>query len=346
MKRTMKTTIIFLLSALMLLLAACGAPAEGGDSPSASQNKGAQSEGKIYTVGILQYATHPSLDNCYEGFVQGLAEAGLVEGENLKIDFQNAQGETASGDLIAKNMVTSKVDLLCGIATPAAMSCYSAAKDSGIPVIFSAVSDPVSAGIVKSLEAPGVNCTGTADGLNLDGQMKMIRAFLPQAKRIGIIYTASEPNSVTHLKKFEELAPSYGFEIVSVGVSSASEVGTAAANLVASKVDCINNFTDNNVVDNLSTVLHETDAAGIPVFGSEIEQVKNGCMASESLDYVALGKETGRMAAKVLLEGEDAAAMPVSVITDSFPVYSLAVAKELGFEIPVDYSAAEDVSGE
>ncbi len=121
-------------------------------APSKSAEASASPEKTSYKIGAIQYATHPSLDNCYKGFVLGLEEEGLKEGENLTIEFQNAQGESANADLQAKNMITSGYDLLCGVATPAAMSCYSAAKESGTPVIFCAVSDPVSAGIVSSLE--------------------------------------------------------------------------------------------------------------------------------------------------------------------------------------------------
>ena len=339
-------TIVSMLLCAALLFASCAKPAPGASDPAApskSAEASASPEKTSYKIGAIQYATHPSLDNCYKGFVLGLEEEGLKEGENLTIEFQNAQGESANADLQAKNMITSGYDLLCGVATPAAMSCYSAAKESGTPVIFCAVSDPVSAGIVSSLEKPGSVATGTADSLNLDGQMKMIRAFLPEAKKICIIYTTSEPNSVSHLAKFQELAPNYGFEIVSVGVTNASEVATAAATLIAGGVDCINNFTDNNVVDNLSVVLHAANDAKIPVFGSEEEQVKNGCLASESIDYVELGKATGRMAAKVLKGEATPQELAVSVISASTPVYNKTVLDALGLTLPADYSAAANL---
>ncbi len=330
----MFSTIASLLLCAALLFASCAQQ----EAPAPSQ------EAQGYRIGVIQYAAHPSLDNCYNGFLQGLEEQGIIEGENLTIEFQNAQGEAANADMQAKNMVTSGCDMLVGIATPAAMSCYSAARETQTPVIFSAVSDPVAAGIVQSMEAPGSVATGTADSLNLEGQMQMIRAFLPDAKSIGIIYTTSEPNSIAHLEKFEELAPSYGFEIRAIGVTSASEVGTAAASLAAEGVDCINNFTDNNVVNNLSLVLHEAEEAGIPVFGSEEEQVKNGCLASESLDYVELGKETGRMAAKVLKGEAKPEEMEVLVIEASAPVYNQAVLEALGLELPEEYAHAAEVS--
>ncbi len=339
-------TIATMLLCAAMLFASCAKPAADAASPALPSQGGQPSKEaeESYRIGVVQYATHPSLDNCYDGFVQGLAEEGIQEGKNLAIEFQNAQGESTNADMQAKNMVTSGYDMLCGIATPAAMSCYSAAKESGTPVIFSAVSDPVAAGIVKSLEQPGSVATGTADSLNLDGQMKMIRAFLPEAKKIGIIYTTSEPNSVTHLAKFQELAPNYGFEIKAVGVTNASEVGTAAAALIADGVDCINNFTDNNVVDNLSVVLHAANEAKIPVFGSEEEQVKNGCLASESLNYVELGKQTGRMAAKVLKGEAKPEELKVSVIAASTPVYNQSVMEALGLTLPADYASAAEVS--
>jgi putative ABC transport system substrate-binding protein len=310
---------------------------------SCDTSESSKEESRTLKIGVIQYAPHPSLDNCYEGFVQGLEEAGFKVGDNIEIDYQNAQGEMSNSDMIAKNMIASKYDLILGIATPSAMSAYSAAKDTDIPVIFSAVSDPVSAGIVKSLERPEYNITGTSDVLPLEDQMKMIRAFLPDAQKIGIVYTTSEPNSVSHLTQFKDLAPKYGFEIVEVGVTNASEVATAAVTVVSKGVDCINNFTDNNVVNNLTSLLHAAENAGIPVFGSEIEQVKNGCLASESIDYISLGIKTGEMAAAVL-KGEKASEMAVQLISDSTPVYNSQVLEELGLTLPEDYAEAEDVS--
>jgi len=333
---------IAMAAVVALSLGACG-----GSSPSAAESDPSSADTAkqaSYKIGVIQYATHASLDNCYTGFVEGLAEYGLVDGENLTIDFQNAQGDMANSDLLAKNMVTAKNDLIMGIATPAAMSAYSAAKEDNIPVVFSAVSDPVAAGIVKSMEAPNTNCTGTSDVLNFDAQLTMIRAFLPDAKTIGVIYTTSEANSVSQLSQFKSLAPNYGFEVIEIGVTNASEVAAAAASIVAKGADCINNFTDNNVVDSLSTVLHEADSAGIPVFGSEVEQVKNGCLASESIDYIELGRETGRMAAQILLGQADVATMAVKSISASTPVYNSSVMEAQGIALPADYSDARDAA--
>lgn len=323
-------------AALTLSLAACS----GGSGESKAPETG-DPGAKDVKIGVIQYAPHPSLDNCYEGTIQGLADSGYKDGENgVTIDFKKADGKSETTDMMAKTMVSSGYDMIIAIATPAAMSAYAAAKDAGIPVIYSAVSDPLGAGLAKELENPQTGASGTRDALNLEGQMQMIRALLPDAKSIGILYTTSEPNSLNHLKTFEDLAPTYGFTIESVGINSESEVGSGAAALVAKGVDCVNNFTDNNVVNNLSTLMHTTDEAGIPIFGSEEEQVRNGCVASESLDYVALGVETGKMAAQVLSGEADIMTLPVAVVADSSPVYSQQNCDKFGITLPAEYASA------
>ena len=235
-------------------------------------------------IGVIQFAAHPSLDNCYEGIKQGLDESEYKD--NYEIDFQNGQNSTENCDQYAKNMVANGYDMIIAIATPAAVSAYAAAKNTDIPVIFCAVSDPVAAGLATSLDAGLDTCNGTADILNLAEQLELIMACRPDVKKIGVLYTTTEANSVSHLKIFKELCSAKGVEVVESGVSGSADIPQAAADL-ASKVDCINNFTDNNVVNSLSIVLEKANAAGIPVYGSEVEQVKNGCIASMSIDYVA-----------------------------------------------------------
>lgn len=311
---------------------------------SASNSASSGASAKQVKIGVIQYATHASLDNCYTGFKKGLEESGFKEGENLTIDFQNAQADGSNANMMAKTMVSKKYDMVMAIATPAAMSAYSAAKNTNIPVVFTAVSDPVSSELVQSLKNPGYNCTGSSDVLPLESQLKMIRAFLPEAKKIGVLYTTSEPNSLFHLKIFKGLAPKYGFEVVPVGVTNSSEVASGAASLVSKGVDCINNFTDNNVVNNLSTLLNAANGANIPVFGSEVEQVKNGCLASVSIDFIALGEETGKMAAKIIKGESKAASTPVYVVNEGKPVYNESVLKKFNLALPSDYSNAEAVT--
>ena len=343
MKNRKRMTAVILAAITAVSLTACSGSA--GQSAASSSDGGASAGEESYKIGVLQYATHGSLDNCYEGLLLGLEEEGLIEGQNLEVEFQNAQNDTGNSDMIAKNMVAEQVDLFVGIATPAAMSGYSAAKDTDIPVVFTAVSDPVSTGLVQSLETPGTNCTGTSDVLPLEEQVKMIRAFLPDADTIGIIYTTSEPNSISQLETLKSIAPEYGFTITEAGVTNSSEVAAAAATVIAQGADCINNFTDNNVVDNLSIVLQAANEAGIPVFGSEIEQVKNGCLASQSIDYVALGEETGRMAARVL-RGESASENPVFTVEHCVPVYNEEVLASLGLTLPEGFEDAQEVSAD
>lgn len=341
MKNTVKKILtVFTALAMAASFAACSS----APTPSASSAPTAAPAAKNFKIGVIQYAPHPSLDNCYTGFKKGLEEAGLKEGVNFTIDFQNAQGEASNSDLIAKNMVSKKYDLIMAIATPSAMSAYSAAKNTSIPVVFTAVSDPVAAGIVKVISKPETNCTGSSDVLPLEQQVKMIRAFMPSAKKIGILYTTSEPNSVSQLKDIKGLAPKYGFEIVDVGVTNASEVAAGAQTLVSKGVDCINNFTDNNVVNNLSTLLQAANSKNIPVFGSEEEQVKNGCAASQSIDYIALGKETGKMAAKILKGEAKASDIPVYQVKDCTPVYNKDVLAKLSLTLPAEYASATAVT--
>ena len=267
-----------------------------------------------YTVGIGQFAQHGSLDNCYTGFVQGLREAGIVEGENLTIDLQNAQADMGITQQIAAQFAAEKVDLMVGIATPMAQACYNAAAGA-IPTIFTAVTDPVAAGFVSADGAAAGEVTGTSDALPIAAQLATIRAMLPDATKVGILYTTSEVNSVSAIEEYKALAPEYGFEIVESGVSTAADIPLALDALLP-KVDCLSNLTDNTVVSALALVLDKANAAGKPVFGSEIEQVKLGCVAAEGLDYIALGRQTGLMAAKVLKGEAKASEIPYEIITE------------------------------
>ena len=246
----------------------------------------AMADEESVTIGISQFAEHGSLDNCREGFLEGLKEAGYEEGKNLTIEYQNAQADTGNAATIADSFVNKKVDLICAIATPSAMSAYNSAMDADIPVIYTAVSDPSGAGLVNEDGTNVGNITGTSDKLPVTEQMALIRELMPDAKKIGILYTTSEANSVSTIQEYKDHAEEYGFEIVDTGINTIADVEMAAKDL-ASKVDCISNLTDNTVVSALQTVLAAANDAKIPVFGSEVEQVKNGCVAAVGIDYVA-----------------------------------------------------------
>ncbi len=292
-----------------------------------------------YTIGISQFAEHGSLDNCREGFLAGLAEEGIEEGTNLTVLFDNAQADTGTASTISDNYVSKKVNLICAIATPSAMSAYNSTMNTDIPVIYTAVSDPVGAGLANEDGTPVGNITGTSDALAVDAQLEMIRKILPDAKKIGIIYTTSEANSVSTIAQYKEAAGNYGFEIVDSGINTIADVDLAAADLVT-KVDCITNLTDNTVVSALQTVIAKATDAGIPVFGSEVEQVKAGCVASMGLEYYELGKQTGHMAAKVLKGEAKASEMNYEVITEPSLYINTVAADKVNLVLDDDFVAS------
>ena len=319
MKNLMKKLTALLLAAMLLLTATS-----------------ALAEEKTLTIGILQFAEHGSLDNCRTGFEAGLANAGFVEGENVTYLYQNAQADMATVYQIAATFA-EKCDLVCAIATPAAMAALTACEEKGVPVIYTAVSDPVGAQLAKEDGTSDFNITGTSDALPVEAQLKLIRAMLPEAKKIGILFTTSETNSASTLETYKTLASTYGFEIVDKGISTGADLPMALEALLP-QVDCLSNLTDNTVVSYLPTVLEMANEAGKPVFGSEIEQVRNGCIASEGLEYVELGKQTGRMAARVL-NGEAAGSIPFEIIADSDLYVNPTVLAQFGLTLPEELAA-------
>ena len=313
----MKKTFTFVLAVLMLAsLAACGSSGSGSKD--------------VYSIGISQHGEHPSLDNCREGFLLGLEEAGLKEGEDFTVDYQNAGFDDNIAIQIGQNFSANNVDLMVGIATPSATACFAAAEDKNIPVVFNAITDPVEAKLDSG------NVTGVSDKLPVEAQLDLIRTLQPEAKTIGIIYTTSEPNSVSAIREYKEKAPDYGFEIVEIGVTAQAEVTQAADTLISKKVDCISNLTDNNVVGVLASILDKTNEAGIPVYGSEVEQVKIGCVASAGIDYIELGKQAGRLAAKVLTGEATCEELPYETVTEYGIYINSEALAAMNIELPAD----------
>lgn len=324
--KTLKKLLCGALSLTMVLsLAACGGDAASGEVP---------------VIGICQYGQHGSLDNCREGFLQGLEEAGLVEGTDYTIDYQNASFDDNMAIQIAQAFSAEDAALMVGIATPAATACYAAAEDKDIPVVFTAITDPVGAKLDSG------NITGTSDVLPVQGQLELIRAIQPEADTIGIVYTTSEPNSVYSIGIYEELAADYGFTIEAIGVTAQSEVTQAVDTLISQGVDCLSNLTDNNVVGVLGSILEKTNEAGIPVYGSEIEQMELGCVAGAGLDYVQLGIQTGKMAAQILTGEATCEDLPYETI-ENYGLYvnsnALAV---MGLTLPEDVAQNAEEVGE
>ena len=326
--KTLKKLLCTALSlSLVLALAACGG--EGG---------GDTAGGEVPIIGINQYGSHGSLDNCREGFLQGLQEAGLVEGTDYTIDYQNASFDDNMAIQIAQAFSAEDAALMVGIATPSATACYAAAEDKDIPVVFTAITDPVGAKLDSG------NITGTSDVLPVQGQLELIRAIQPEADTIGIVYTTSEANSVYSIGVYEDLAADYGFTIEAIGVTAQSEVTQAVDTLISQGVDCLSNLTDNNVVGVLGSILEKTNEAGIPVYGSEIEQMELGCVAGAGLDYVQLGIQTGKMAAQILTGEATCADLPYETIENYGLYVNSSALTEMGLTLPDDVAqTAEEV---
>ena len=323
-----KRVLAVILGAVMTMsLAACGS----SDAGKTSSDDGEKS----YTIGISQFAEHGSLDNCREGFLEGLKEEGIEEGKNLTVEVKNAAADQGTAKQISDGFVSDKVDLVCAIATPSAQAAYNSAMNSDIPVVYTAVTDPVAAKLAKEDGTPAGNVTGTSDELPIKAQLEMIREMLPDAKNIGILYTTSEANSVSAIEEYKSLVKKYDFELVEKGITTTADVSLAADDLL-SKVDCITNLTDNTVVASLPTILDKANEKKIPVFGSEIEQIKIGCLAAEGIDYIALGKQTGKMAAKVLKGEAKASEQNFETITEPGFYVNNKVAENLGIMVPDD----------
>ena len=286
---------------------------------------------KVYQIGIGQFAEHPSLDNCRYGFMEGLKDEGFISGVNVKYIYENAQTDGGFCSQINNNFVSKKVDMIVAIATPIAQSAYAATENNNIPVMFTAITDPIAAGLANSDGTPVGNITGTSDKLPVEEQLKLIREMYPDLTKLGILYTTSEINSISSIEEYKKYAPKYNFEIITSGVTQTSDIPLAADNILT-KVDVLTNLTDNTVVASLPLILEKANAKNIPVFGSEIEQVKMGCIACVGLDYVALGKQTARMASRVL-KGEDIKKINFETIDKAARYINKKVCENLSYDV-------------
>ncbi|ALC90388.1 ABC transporter substrate-binding protein [Bacillus sp. FJAT-18017] len=285
MRKYVKTMGISL--AAMLMLAGCGSNESAGGTSSGGKDK-------TYKVGISQFAPHPSLDAATEGFKKALEEKGL----KVEFDDQNAQGEQPNAQVIAQNFAGDDVDLIFANATPSAIAALNVTKE--IPILFTSVTDPVGAGLVKAFDQPGDNITGTTDN-HPDATKKTIDFMTKEvgAKKIGVVYNAGEQNSVVQVKAVEELAKANGASIVEVSVSTTAEVKQAAESLVG-RVDAIYVPTDNTVVSALDSVISVANEKKIPLFVGELDSMKKGAVAASGFSYNDLGYETGLMAVDIL----------------------------------------------
>ncbi|MBO8163362.1 MAG: ABC transporter substrate-binding protein [Brevibacillus sp.] len=326
----MKGLVSLFMAAAVAALAACGSQTSetaGGASP---QPPAESSGDKVIELGLTQFVEHPALDSVRKGILDGLAEAGYQEGKNLKVDYQNAHAEMANTVSIAQKFAGDGKDLVVAIATPSAQAVAKAITD--VPIVFSTVTDPVSAQLVESLEKPGKNVTGTSDKVSMEQQLELVRQFIPDLKQLGVIYTTSEVNAEVQVKELEEAARKKGIELVKSGISNSSEV-QVGTQVILDKVQAILVTVDNTVVSSIEGVLIAAQKANVPVFASDVDTVKRGAVATHGINYYKMGVQTGEMAARIL-NGQPTAETPVEVSRETDLYINETAAQTFGLTIP------------
>jgi putative ABC transport system substrate-binding protein len=287
-------------------------------------------EGMI-KIGIVQIADHPALNDARDGFIEALKEEGFEDGKNINIDIQNAQGDITTASTIAEGFVADGVDLILAIATQAAEAAYKATKD--IPIVITAVTDPVAIGLADSLEHPGKNVTGTHDMNPIKEQLELLKEILPDATTVGVIFNSGEENSRVQVEILEKVAGDFGMTIVKAAVTSTGEVSTATESLIG-KVDAIYIPTDNTVVSAIASVIQVSDEHKIPVIPGEESCVRAGALATLGIDYFRLGHQAGKMAAKILRGEAEPSTMPIEGQTQYRVVVNKAAAEKLNVTLP------------
>ncbi len=282
-------------------------------------------------IGVIQLVEHPALDKSYQGFVDGLAEAGYKNGENIVIDYQNAQGEQANCVTIANKFVNDKDDLIFAIATPAAQAVANLTKD--IPILVTAVTDPESAKLVKSNKKPETNVSGSSDLTPVAAQISLLKKILPNAKKVGLLYCSSEANSIFQIDIAKQACAQNGLEYVEGSVSNSNEIQQVTQSLVG-KVDAFYVPTDNMLAAGMANVAMVANEAKLPVICGEDGMVASGGLATYGINYYELGKLTGKQAVKVLKEGAKPAEMPIEYLEKFDFTYNKDTAEKIGITIP------------
>lgn len=284
----------------------------------------------VTTIGINQLIAHEALDASREGFLEVLKENGYTEGENLEIDYKNAQGEGPTALAIAQEFSEEKKDLVFAIGTGSAQASYNANKE--IPILITAVTDPVDAGIVESFEKPETNVTGTSDGVPIEPQLELMKKIFPDLKTIGVIYTTAEPNSEYQVRKLREATAKLGLTLKEVGIDTLNDVGSVLPSMLE-EIEVLYTPTDNKVASAYALIVKLANDKNIPVFCAEDAGVTVGGLISAGLDYHTLGRETGEMAVQVL---KGTLPKDLAVKTQQKPVIvvNAEVAKAFGITIP------------
>lgn len=315
-----------LVTASLLALAACGE-----SSNTSEENDGTK------TVGVLQLVEHGSLNAAYEGFKEGLAEAGYTEGENLTIEYQNAQNSQDNLKSMSERLVNASPDLLLGIATPAAVSLANETTDT--PIVVTAVTDLVGAKLADSNEEPGRNVTGTSDMVPIEQQINLLLSIVPDAKTIGIMYNAGEANSKIQADLAEEALKAAGVDVKVLTANTTNDVQQVTTSL-AKDVDGIYVPTDNTFASAAAIVGEVAKETKTPIVAGSVEQVDDGALATYGIDYKSLGIQTGKLAAKILDGDAEPATTPVETADNLELVVNEEMAAALGID-PASITAPE-----
>lgn len=333
----MKKPLAVIISALMTMTLVFSLTACAPSKPVSSDNSGAKKK-----IGIVQIVEHPSLNTIRESLIKELQVKGYKDGENITIDYQNAQGDQTNLKTIAQKFVSNKYDLIVAIATPSAQAVVSDTK--AIPILFSACTDPLGSGLVTNMDKPGGNVTGTSDAVSAEKIMDLAKRITPDIKRIGALYNASETNSVSVINNLKDYAKKNNMTVVEGTVTNSSDVQQTVTSLVG-KVDAIFSPIDNTVASAMPVVTQIANKAKIPVYVGADSMVKDGGLATYGINYDVLGKETAYMAVEIL-KGKKAGDLPVKTMKDMNIYLNKDTARAIGVNLPDDVlKAAAQVFG-
>ena len=319
-KNTMKKLLALCAAlALILSLAACSGGKDDAD-------------GTVYKVGICNYVDDASLNQIVDNIRARLDEIGQEKGVTFDVDYDNCNADAAVMDQIIANFIADDVDLMIGVATPVAMAMQAATEDNGIPVVFSAVSDPVGVGLADSLEAPGANITGTSDYLNTDALLDILFAVQPDATKIGLLYDLGQDSSTTPINAAKAILNAKGIAYVERTGTTTDEIRLAAQALVADGVDAVFTPTDNSIMTAELAIYEALAEGGVAHYAGADSVALNGAFLGFGVDYANLGRETANMVASILLDGADPASTPVMTFDNGLAVVNTEVCDMLGLD--------------
>ena len=322
-----KLLTILLAACLVLALCACGAQNETSDTAATTT-----ADGTVYTIGICNYVDDASLNQIVENIQSRLAEIGAERGVSFKVEYDNCNADATVLEQIISNFMADKVDLMVGVATPVAMSMQAATADNPIPVVFSAVSDPVGVGLVESLEKPGANLTGTSDYLDTAAIMKLIFAAQPDAQLVGLLHDVGQDSSTAAIAAAKEYLDAQGVAYKEYTGTTVDEVMLAADAIIADGVDAVFTPTDNTIMTAELSIYEKLAEAGIPHYTGADSFALNGAFLGYGVDYANLGMETADMIAGILLDGNDPAQTPVMTFDNGTATVNTETCATLGFD--------------